>query len=117
MFADDDDTYVAGSFDILRTKCSDNDTLYIARMKNVQKNLIIPDVGLHSIELNRIGKPNGIIPYKDMGKAEFGINTYTGDFDYYNALKNKVKSVVFLEDIIYTIGTDGGNAKNGNSNV
>ena len=117
MFADDDDTYVAGSFALLRSKCIDSDTLYIAKMKNVEKNLIIPDMGLKEIVLNRIGKPNGIIPYGDMGKAEFGINTYTGDFDYYNVLKDKVKNIVFLDDIIYTIGTDGGNAKNGNANA
>lgn len=116
MFADDDDTYVAGSFDILRKKCVNPETLYVAKMKNVEKNLIIPDMGLKEIVLNHIGKPNGIVPYRDVGKAEFGINSYGGDYEYYRSLKDKVKEIVFLDDIIYTIGTDDGNAKNGNNN-
>lgn len=115
MFADDDDTYVTGSFNILRKKCVNPDTLYIAKIKNVEKNLIIPDMGLKEIVLNHIGKPNGIVPYSDVGKAEFGINSYGGDYEYYRSLKDKVKEIEFLDDIIYTIGTDGGNAKNGNN--
>jgi hypothetical protein len=116
IFADDDDTYVAGSFDILRKKCTDTQTLYIAKMKNVDKNLIIPDVGMKEIVLNHIGKPNGIVPYRDVGKAEFGLHGYSGDFEYYKSLKDKVANIVFLDDIIYMIGTDSGNAQNGNIN-
>jgi hypothetical protein len=116
-FADDDDTYVAGSFDILRKKCTNPETLYIAKMKIVEKNLILPDMGLKEIVVNHIGKPNGIVPYKDVGKAEFGLNGYAGDFEYYKSLKDKVANIVFLDDIIYMVGNDIGNAQNGNINV
>lgn len=119
MFADDDDTYIPGSFDILRKKCTDPQTLYISKMKNNNANVkihIIPPMGFTEIAKDNIGKPNGIIPYNDVGKAEMGIGTYTGDFDYYNTLKDKVKNIVFLDDIIYIIGVDTGDAKNGNNN-
>ena len=57
-----------------------------------------------------------IIPFKDKAKSKLGEITYTGDFDYYNDLKDKVKSVVFLEDIIYEVTAEAninGNMKGG----
>ena len=49
-----------------------------------------------------IGTPNGIVPYKSAGKAEWGTR-HGGDFEYYNALQHKVKAVIFLPDIIYRV--------------
>jgi hypothetical protein len=102
MHADDDDQYIQGSFEKLRKKCLDPKTLYIVKMKYANDSkLIIPRQNTE-IKLADIGTPNGIIPFHTAGKAEWGMR-YGGDYDYYNTLKQYVKKVVFLEEIIYTV--------------
>jgi len=117
MFADDDDNYLEGAFDTLRKKCVDPDILYIAKMRNNKSTEpIIPPIGHTTIDRTLISKQCGIIPFKDKAKSKLGEITYTGDFDYYNDLKDKVKSVVFLEDIIYEVTAEAninGNMKGG----
>jgi len=111
MFADDDDTYLPGAFDALRSKCSDPKTLYISRMKHkADPSKVIPDAGLTEIHENHIGKPNGIIPFDSapLSKLE---NNYVGDFHYYKNLSETGIPVVFLDDIIYEIGANQGNVK------
>jgi len=100
MFADDDDVYVPGAFDALRKKCVNPDILYIARFKN-QIGEIIPPVGMTTMERNKIGKVNGIIPFDKRSEAPMGTKDHSGDFDYYDELQKKVKGVQFLDDIIY----------------
>lgn len=101
MFADDDDHYLEGAFDVLRKKCLDSEILYIAKVRD--KSLIIPPFGHTTIDLGYISKQCGIIPFKDKNKSKLGETGYTGDFDYYKDLKDKVKGLIFLDDIIYEI--------------
>jgi hypothetical protein len=111
MFADDDDIYLPGAFDTLRNKCSDPKTLYISRMKHKgDQSRVIPDAGLTEIHENHIGKPNGIIPFDSapLSKLE---NNYVGDFQYYKNLSETGIPIVFLDDVIYEIGTNQGNVK------
>jgi hypothetical protein len=122
MFADDDDSYISGSFDKLRGLCTDPEILYISKMEYTgHREGIIPKPETIQIERGNIGKPNGIIPFRDASKSEFVYNKngntkyYTGDFDYYNNLKDKVKAVVFLDTVVYKVGGDQGNAANGNA--
>ena len=103
MFADDDDTYIEGSFDKLRSKCTDPNTLYISKMKYADHSGVIPFNGMKAITKGVIGKPNGIIPFKDAGKSSLGSNRF-GDYDYYAGLKDKVANIVFLDDVIYRVG-------------
>ena len=103
MFADDDDTYIEGSFDKLRSKCTDPSTLYISKMKYADHSGIIPFDGMKEITRGVIGKPNGIIPFKDVGKSSLGNNRF-GDYEYYAGLKDKVANIVFLDDVIYRVG-------------
>jgi hypothetical protein len=111
MFADDDDTYLPRAFDTLRSKCSDPKTLYISRMRHkANPSKVIPDVGLTEIHENRIGKPNGIIPFDSAPLSKLESN-YVGDFKYYKNLSETGIPIVFLDDIIYEIGTDQGNVK------
>ena len=110
MYADDDDTYIKGSFDILRAKCTDPNTLYVSKMRNPA---IIPGIGATTFGPGNIGKPNGIIPFKDAGKVQFG-NGRMSDYEYYRDLQNKVAAVVFMDDIIYVTGRDGGDPANSN---
>jgi len=114
MFADDDDHYVGGAFDALRTKCKDPNILYVAKMRNGDG--IIPPNGTTTIEGGKIGKVNGIIPFKNRASAKMGETGYAGDFEYYEALKDKVKGVEFLDDIIYEV-TPLPNSSNGNLNL
>ncbi|NBP65164.1 MAG: hypothetical protein EBU66_10990, partial [Bacteroidetes bacterium] len=79
MFADDDDHYLEGAFDVLRKKCLDPDILYIAKMRD--KNLIIPPFGHTTIDLGYISKQCGIIPFKDKDKSKIAF-IREGDFDY-----------------------------------
>ena len=99
MHADDDDTYAPYAFEKLRTLCVDKDTLYVAKMK--RKNDIIPTKP--SIEDGNIGTPCGIVPFKSSHLAQWG-SEYGGDGEYYGKLKNHVKGVVFLDEIIYRVG-------------
>jgi hypothetical protein len=102
MHADDDDKYIKGSFKNLRKLCSDPEVVYIAKMIYSDKpDLVIPRQS-RNIAQDDIGTPNGIIPFHSAGKAQWGTR-YGGDFDYYNALQTRVKDVVFLDLIIYTV--------------
>ncbi len=106
MYADDDDTYLPGAFDTLRAKCVNPECLYIAKMTYADdRNKVIPRDT--NIVLGNISTQNGIIPFKDAFKSKWGMR-YGGDFDYYNDLKTKVKTIEFLPDIIYLVGVDQG---------
>lgn len=101
MHGDDDDHYLPNAFDALRKSCTDPETLYIARMRQRS----IPWARIprgDSIIRDNIGTPNGIIPFDKAGEAKWGVR-HGGDFDYYNALKDRVKSVKFLPDVIYEV--------------
>jgi len=106
MFGDDDDIYTPGAFDILRKKCKDPSKLYISRMKNehnfIPENRIVPNPGMKEIKQNYISKQNGIIPYRHRASAKMGVNSYTGDYEFYKDLSSKLP-VEYLEDIIYDI--------------
>ena len=102
MHADDDDEYIKGSFEKLRSVCSDPEVLYIAKMNNSDiPGLVIPRQNKHIVQ-DDIGTPNGVIPFHSAGKAEWALR-YGGDFNYYNDLQKEVKDVVFLDLIIYTV--------------
>jgi hypothetical protein len=102
MYADDDDEYIPGSFNKLRKLCKNPDSLYIAKMNfSDDKGRVIPSQN-KEIKFTDIGTPNGIVPFHTAGKAEWGMR-YGGDFDYYNAIQHKVKEVIFLDEIIYTV--------------
>jgi hypothetical protein len=102
MHADDDDEYIKGSFEKLRETCTDPEVLYITKMNYSDKpGLVIPRQNKEFIQ-DDIGTPNGVIPFHSAGKVEWGMR-YGGDFDYYNELSKKVKTVVFLDLIIYTV--------------
>jgi hypothetical protein len=102
MNADDDDFYLPGSFNKLRGLCTDPNTLYIAKMDYLNNlNQIIPRQNSEIIE-GDIGNPNGIIPFDIAPKGTWG-NSYIGDFEYYNTLKNYAKKITFLNVVIYRV--------------
>jgi hypothetical protein len=114
MFADDDDVYISGSFANLRTNCTDPNTVYISKMNYIgNKGHILPNI--QNIQPARIGKPNGIIPsaiLKDQSLV-FGTD-YLSDYEYYKSIKESKKApIAYLNDVIYTVGADQGNAKVG----
>ena len=106
MFADDDDEYVSGSFNILRKKCTDPNVLYISKMKYHKSHplypSIVPILGTNSFSLGNISTQNGIIPFNSAGKSTF-THIHGGDYDYYKGLKDNIKNIVFLDDIIYIV--------------
>jgi len=106
LHGDDDDVYNAGFLQKLRDKCTNPETLYVAKMGFKHENTrgeVIPKY--NAIEKKNIGTPNGIIPYDLVGKAEW-LPKYGGDFDYYSQLSKVAKRVEFLEDVIYTVLSD-----------
>ena len=103
MNADDDDTYIAGSFAKLREKCVDPNTLYIAKMTYVNdRNTIIPRQNKEIVYAD-ISTQNGIIPFDMAAKGEWKPK-YGGDFDYYTDLKKLNPPIAFLEEVIYLKG-------------
>ena len=100
MNADDDDIYISGSFDKLRRKCVDPDTLYIAKLTYANnRNKIIPSEA-KKFSLGNISTQNGIIPF-DMASSGEWKPIYGGDYDYYKALEDTNPPIIFLDDIIY----------------
>jgi hypothetical protein len=101
MNADDDDAYYPGSFDKLRKACTKPDTLYIAKMNYDSDESRTLPIRNDIIE-GEIGNPNGIIPYD---KAPLGTweNHYTGDFKYYNSLREHIRDIEYLDTIIYRV--------------
>jgi len=61
MHGDDDDTYTPNTFEVLRTRCTDMNTLYVAQMNAPKSGGIIPKSKI--IQINDIGTPCGIIPF------------------------------------------------------
>jgi len=102
MNADDDDVYIAGSFQILRSRCTDPSTLYIACLYDSEKKIRIPSLLQRNIVQDDISTQCGIIPFDKAGASEWK-NRYGGDFDYYDHLQKHVANTIFLDTIIYTI--------------
>jgi len=101
MHADDDDIYIPGTFAKLRKLCVDPNTLYITKMEYRDRpDVIIPSK--NHIELNDIGTPNGIIPWKLAEKGRW-LGEYGGDFNYYNSIKDYANNIVFLDLVTYSI--------------
>jgi len=101
MNADDDDYYIAGSFNKLRRLCSHPNTLYIAKFYKKYKNVIVP-CELGQIIKNDIGTPCGIIPFDIANKSTWELK-HGGDFDYYNNLQKHIDNIQFLDLIIYIV--------------
>jgi hypothetical protein len=101
MNADDDDVYIPGSFNKLRTICIEPDTLYIVKFLDKNKNIIIPSQNLEIIK-NDIGTPCGIIPFDIAGKSIWEYK-YGGDFSYYDNIKKNAKQIKFLDIVIYHV--------------
>lgn len=99
MHADDDDTYVADSFDKLRNICLDKDVLYVA--KHTNNGTLIPALNNNTVCFGNIGTPSGIIPY-ELNKKEKWEHKYGGDGDFYVKLTKHLQPI-FLNEIIYTV--------------
>jgi hypothetical protein len=101
MNADDDDTYEKNAFDTLRAKCKNKiDTLYIFKMRKTSDPTFLVPHTPGKIEIANIGGPLGVTPYEIAPKSKFG-DTYIGDFEYYNGIKDHVRDIVFLDDVLY----------------
>ena len=109
LHGDDDDVYHPGFMEGLRKKCTDPETLYIARMSfkhETYPNEVVPRHD--NIEKGNISTHNGIIPSGIVGKGTWHPN-YHGDYKYYEQLAKHAKNVQFLPDVIYHIQADVAN--------
>jgi hypothetical protein len=58
----------------------------------------------------KMSKQNGIIPFSIVTHGTFK-PAYSGNFDYYKTLTNTAKpSIELIDVVIYTVGTEVGNA-------
>jgi hypothetical protein len=101
MNADDDDYYVAGSFNKLRRMCFHPDTLYIAKFYKKHNNTTVPYTTVPFIK-DDIGTPCGIIPFDIANKSTWELK-HGGDFDYYNNLQKYINKIDFLDLLIYIV--------------
>jgi hypothetical protein len=105
LHADDDDTYVDGIFNTLRSLCKRGNCLYITKYKRPNGDIIPPFTGI--IRENYIGTPCGIIPY-DLNV--WGANEKKwlprrgGDGKFYEAIAKRAKFIQELDIITYLIG-------------
>ena len=100
MHADDDDSYVPGSFNKLRKQCTNPDALYIAKMAGDDMK-VIPSQN-QEIKMSDIGTPCGIIPAHAAPKSTWEYR-YGGDGEYYINLQPYVANTIFLDTLIYRI--------------
>jgi hypothetical protein len=101
MHADDDDIYVKGALNILRDKCLNPNTLYIAQFCR-DDGTVVPTKNTSNIGLCNIGTPCGIIPFSISNCSNWA-DLRGGDYHYYNNLKEFTKEIVFLDHTIYKI--------------
>jgi hypothetical protein len=97
MHADDDNIYSKDSFNFLREKCINTDTLYIGYMK-VNKFIITPNKNI--IKEGDIDTACGIIPY-DLNLRGKWLERYGGDGAFYEQISVHANKIVFLEKICY----------------
>lgn len=102
LHADDDDVYHAGFADKLRGDCKDPTTLYIAKLRDIDKGRLIPRKP--SIEFANIGTPCGIVPWALAGAGEWSIRL-GGDMEYFKAVEQAAGpgKTVFLPHLIYEV--------------
>ena len=99
MNADDDDEYIPGSFNKLRSICIDPNILYISKFLVKHNNILIPRQN-EKIVQNDIGTPCGIIPF-DIANTSSWAPRYGGDFNYYDNLQ--YDKIQFLDIVIYNV--------------
>jgi hypothetical protein len=97
LHADDDDIYT-DTFDILRRRCVDTQTLYVTRMM-VQPHHLIPDDPV--VREGNIGTPNGVIPYEKNKQSLWGLRL-GGDGGFYEGLSANMP-VVFINVVTYIV--------------
>lgn len=97
--ADDDDTYIPGSFDMLRKACIDPNTLYIGKMRAGGR--LIPSQN-DKICFEDIGTPCGIIPF-DIASKSIWEPKRGGDFFYYNKLQEYCSKIEHLDIVFYKV--------------
>lgn len=102
MHANDEDTYLPGSFDDLRNRCFAPQTLYIANVKVSFIDQVIPSFAQPRIQKGQIHTACGIIPFNHAGDATWAY-TSDGDFEYYQALQESVNLVSFISIPIYQL--------------
>jgi len=102
MHADDDDSYIEGSFDKIRKKINDSingDVIYFYKFytNHTHSDFVwrIP-----TIEFGNIGTPSGVIPNKPENFGEWKYR-HGGDFDFYNSCRFKHQE--FVNEIIYIV--------------
>ena len=99
MHADDDDIYIEGTFNKLRTLCNDSSAIYIGKM--LVGNAIIPNPLDLTVYVGNIGTPCGILPF-DVNKKGEWIKIYGGDGSFYEQLARLV-TPIFLDIIMYKV--------------
>jgi hypothetical protein len=100
MHADDDDIYLAGTFDTLRKLCRNPLALYIGKFKR-QDGTIFP---LQTyVKEGEIGTPCGIIPF-DLNALGKWLPRRGGDGKFYEAISRRAKFIKFLDLLMYECG-------------
>ena len=104
MHADDDDTYIKGSFNKIREKINETDndeTIFYYRFNyRYNSNLTV----WYTPELmgGNIGTPSGVIPNKPELFGEWK-NKHGGDYDFYSTCK--FTNQIFVDEIIYVVNS------------
>lgn len=100
MHADDDDAYTPDAFAVLRERCVDVHTLYIAQFQIGTSTWIRPQ--MDAIVEQHIGTPCGIVPF-DAATKSIWAPYVGGDFRYYKGLETIVPEVRFIKHVIQII--------------
>jgi hypothetical protein len=102
MHADDDDYYHDGFLDKLRRDCTNPNTFYIAKMRDVKRGYTVPNE--QRIFLGNIGTPCGIVPWSLAGKGIWQPRV-GGDMEYFRDVSTAAGAgnTVYLPHLIYEV--------------
>jgi hypothetical protein len=87
MHADDDDIYLPGSFETIRSTCTNKNTLYIFKIIRINGSTISGNPIIHG----NISTQSGMIPRRYNSRSTWGYY-YGGDFNFYPKRHEKTRS-------------------------
>jgi hypothetical protein len=98
LHGDDDDIYTPNALEKLRELCTDTNKLYVAKMLLGDRQI---PAGPH-IWFKDMATPCGIVPWNE-NKNSAWIYKIGGDYHFYKGLERRLKTVIFLDVIIYVV--------------
>jgi len=101
LFIDDDDAYVPGAFEVVRSKLTTLDTVHVFRMRYVDTGMVLWRRPV--LEHGNVGCPMVITPNIPEKLGEW-TDRYTADWHFVQETARRIGNVQFHEEVICDVG-------------